>query len=520
MNPVTDEPAAVSPGAIDQPAHRNGSLSSSRIMALGGLLALLWAAILALIMRTTVGTDVGWYLVAARKWLAGGELYTDIVEVNPPLAFYLVVPATWLEDLSGFGSQTAFFTYVAILAALSLALCCRIVLAAGLKPVLAIILALALFDALLIVPFTDFGQREHFMLIFALPYLVMSALFAERNTLSTPERFAIGALAVIGLALKPYFLAMPVMVTVARMALGGSLRQAVRIVLSPENLAIGFGCIFYLLLIWIRHPVYLETVLPMVREIYIGVGHEYAFWMRLTAALLFLGTPPILFALTRSNNRPDGTMIVLLAAIAGFTVSHLVQGKGWHYHFLPALACIVIAASVYAGLSLTDRTRPLIPALALLTAIYLGVVNPLAKGAWGHPEMQLILAAHQDRLEGRKIASWTPRIEISFPLVNVTHAQWASRYAYLWPLSGALQTISASDDPQVKKDARTIIETVRGHIVDDLIALRPDIILISGAQAESYRVFLETDPRFDEAFAPFSKVDVIEGIEIWERASE
>jgi hypothetical protein len=480
----------------------------------------LWAAALALILRTTVGTDVGWYLVAVRKWLGGAELYSDIVEVNPPLAFYLVVPANWLENISGLGSQSAFFIYVSILAALSLIWCCRIVLAAGLRPIPAIMMALALFVALLIVPYTDFGQREHFMLAFALPYLVMSALFAERNNLSAAERFAIGTLAVIGLALKPYFLAMPVLVTVARMVLGGSFRQAVRIVFSPENLAIGIGCVAYLALIWIRHPVYLETVLPQVKAIYIGVGHDYAFWMRLAAAALFLGTPPVLFALARSAERPNATMIVLLAAISGFTVSHLVQGKGWHYHFLPALACIVIAASFYAGLSLTERKRPLVPALALLTAIYLGVVNPLAKGVYDHPEMQLILASHQDRLEGRRIASWTPRIEISFPLVNVTGAQWASRYAYLWPLSGALQTIAANDDPQVKKDATQIIETVRGHIVDDLIALRPDIILISGAEAEKYRIFLDTDPRFDAAFAPFSRVDVIEGIEIWERAAE
>jgi hypothetical protein len=513
MKSIADDQAMVA-GAGESPAL---SLSSASLTALAGLLTILWALAFALILPAVIGTDVGWYLVAVRKWLAGAELYTGIIEVNPPLAFYLTVPATWLQDLTGLGEQKAFLTYVAVLAGVSLAVSSRIIVKARLTPPQTWLMALAVLAALMLVPFADFGQREHFMLILAMPYILMSALFAGENRMPPASRFAIGTIAVIGLALKPYFLAMPLMVTVARTALAGSISRAPRIVFSPENLAIGFGCMAYLLLIWIRHPAYLEDVLPLVRAIYIGVGHDYAFWMRLAAAILFLATPVLLIFLCRMKDRPDPRMIVMLAAIAGFTVSHLIQAKGWHYHFIPALACIILAATFYAGLSLAEDKRPLPAILALITAGYLGVANPLIKGVYDHPEMQPVLAQHADRLEGRSIANWSPRIEIAFPLANVVHGRWASRYAYLWPLSGALQTMEAGGDGG--GSIKTILERIRGDMIDDLIALKPDIILISGAEAESYGVFLGTDPRFEAAFAPYSRLDVIDGIEIWQRGT-
>jgi len=488
------------------------------VLTLAAALTLLWAGALALIVQTVVPTDVGWYLVATKKWLAGTELYTGIVEVNPPLAFYLIAPAIWIAQSGLLGEQTALFVYVALLIALSLAWCCRLILKARLEPRLSVLLCLALFAALFLLPFDDFGQREHFTLILAMPLILMSALFAGAN-LSWPERIAIGLFALPGLALKPFFLAVPLMITIARIAMHGSLRQRLRTLLAPENLAIGVGCIAYLGFVWFWHPAYFEVLIPLARATYSGIEHDFAASMRLVGLTILLGFPVLLALWARSAPARDWPVIVFFAATAGFAVAYLVQGKGWYYHAVPAVACAVVAAALYAGSLLQGRSRPLAPMLALAAVAYVGVINPLASGTYMHPETEHILARHADRLKHRRIAGWNPRIETAFPLVNMVQSEWTVRYPSLWPLAGALQARN-DDDPEIRQTGERTVADLRSNLVDDLITQKPDIILLPSGLGENFLNLLRADPRFDDAFAGFARIDTVDEIEIWERSGE
>src|SRR5271166_1647074 len=65
---------------------------------------LLLLAVIGVILFTTLRSplkdDVAWLLYVARRWLAGHELYVDVVEVNPPLIVWIsAIPirlAGWL----------------------------------------------------------------------------------------------------------------------------------------------------------------------------------------------------------------------------------------------------------------------------------------------------------------------------------------------------------------------------------------------------------------------------------------
>ena len=45
--------------------------------------------------------DTSWYFVATEAWLDGAPLYSEIMEINPPLAFYLTAPFVWLSRAMG-----------------------------------------------------------------------------------------------------------------------------------------------------------------------------------------------------------------------------------------------------------------------------------------------------------------------------------------------------------------------------------------------------------------------------------
>src|SRR5437764_5988428 len=64
-----------------------------------GVALLVTAVVTALRLTGTVDSDVAWQLWIAGRIHAGAHLYRDIVEVNPPLWFWMALPLDWLAGL-------------------------------------------------------------------------------------------------------------------------------------------------------------------------------------------------------------------------------------------------------------------------------------------------------------------------------------------------------------------------------------------------------------------------------------
>src|SRR6188472_1630962 len=66
-----------------------------------GMLAVVLAVVLFTMLRSPLKDDIAWLLYVARRWLAGRELYIDVVEINPPLIVWIsAIPlqlASWLR---------------------------------------------------------------------------------------------------------------------------------------------------------------------------------------------------------------------------------------------------------------------------------------------------------------------------------------------------------------------------------------------------------------------------------------
>src|ERR1700735_4406247 len=76
------------------------------------LLASVLGAVLFIALRSPLKDDIAWLLYVARRWMAGRELYIDVVEVNPPLIVWIsAVPleiAGWLDVDSQFVAMPVF----------------------------------------------------------------------------------------------------------------------------------------------------------------------------------------------------------------------------------------------------------------------------------------------------------------------------------------------------------------------------------------------------------------------------
>src|SRR5215210_7672436 len=136
--------------------------------------------------------DVSWLITVSEKLLAGGRLYVDVIEPNPPASVWLYVPQVWFAARLGLHPE-AMVAGLFIGAAI-LSLFATVRLAAGLRqPPAPLFLAAAIGFVTLILPLGVFAQREHAALLLAFPALAAMALIADRRRLRLPTALAAGA---------------------------------------------------------------------------------------------------------------------------------------------------------------------------------------------------------------------------------------------------------------------------------------------------------------------------------------
>lgn len=213
--------------------------------------------------------DSSWYLVATRMFLDGKQLYVDIVEINPPLAFYLTVPSLYLADLTGMSETISFMAFCIVLGGFSVIWLICIVLRTSLaRPAQAIFILVPLFG-IYALPAADFGQREQLFLILALPYFSHLLLSEQAKSVSLLEKLALGVCAALGLALKPYFLLIPCLIILA-----GPVKTLLVRVFDPANLAIAASLAAYLIFILTVHPEYVSEIVPIANLVYSSYGSD------------------------------------------------------------------------------------------------------------------------------------------------------------------------------------------------------------------------------------------------------
>ncbi|HXZ85194.1 MAG TPA: hypothetical protein VEI82_06865, partial [Myxococcota bacterium] len=310
-------------------------------------------------LLTRLNHDTAWCFAAARRLLGGERLYVDILEVNPPLIFWLMAPAAWLGQTLGIPDGPAAY----LLHALSLV---AATLAAG--RVLALEPAperwirsslLCAFVFLVTVPSVhDLGQRDLLAGILLLPY----ALLAGRVTLARrcPPGVAIacGALGAVGVALKPFFVIPWLAVELVVLWRRRSLRALWRI----DAALVVLGQAVYAALVLAVTPAYVWRIVPLASATYgaFNVSRLELVTRWVVPALWLCGLGALV---ARRRLLPEALALppveTLLAAALGFFTSYVVQGKGFGYHLLPVLvfAALALLCPALGALRLLAQSR-------------------------------------------------------------------------------------------------------------------------------------------------------------------
>ena len=481
------------------------------------LLLSVLGVVLFIALRSPLKDDIAWLLYVARRWMAGRELYVDVVEVNPPLIVWIsAIPlelAKWLDV----GAQ-----YVAIPVFVAFALVCAWWTASLLRdrggifahrlPVFA-----AIGSALLILPAADLGQREHLLIAAFLPYL---ALFARSlDTKSNQPNLVVswlvaGSLAGLGCALKPRYGA--AFAALECLALMRGMRPW-----RVMPFAAGFTLVGYAGLVAILCPAYLRRAVPMALELY-GATDVTFLALLADSAMLICGQGVAIGLLwLRRRNLPDfNLMLTLVVFAATSTAICFVDGKDWYYHRLPATVATVLALVMWTATELTQRRWvirwPLIAACLAVSVFCVSSIQRLKPEAIEAVEPKQTAV---DRLEqiiraehARTYLAFSEWIALGFPVVNETGVSWASRFDSMWALKG--EVWRARFDPAADREW-----PIARWVAHDFIAGCPDIAVVDTRETTKYiSVLSAADPAFARAWTRYRPIASFDGLVVYRRA--
>jgi hypothetical protein len=462
-------------------------------------------------LLSLINHDTAWYLHAGAQFLEGGELYRDIfVEVNPPLAFFLALPPVILARVTGLFAVDLFIVYFYLLITISLTVIWRLLkVDDGLSPITRRGLLILAAIIMTVCPSDQFGQREHFLMVLALPYLVLAVLTARGHRLAWAAAFGIGLVAGLGFALKPHYLLVPL----ALEAYGFAIQRRWRSWLRPETLGLAATVALYgAVVVWIA-PDYLARIVPYALEVY-NQAYRNPLWVVLWCLeTVMLPIACLVHVVTRRNQTAPQLGDVFCIASSVFFLAYVVQSKGWSYHIYPASTCLILVCGALFLNHLTaprdeavpvdprSLTRGIAVAALALAAILAG--NDAAHLGYKN-RFTDIMAPYVERYASNgSIAILGSNVWPGFPLANYSRVGWSSRFPTLWLLPGAIQRRTSGDTANAplldEMEAYT-----RESVVADLTAQPPDVVIVDDREVKSYfgpepfdyLEYFGKDPRF------------------------
>lgn len=446
-------------------------------------------------IRVRTNADVAWYLYAADRILDGGRLGDDIVEVNAPLIIVLSMGVEALTRVFGVPAITLLPWLLTALSCASLAACARIARQwpAAVRQSFLIALAFVLFIEI----GGMFGQREHLLIILVMPYVCSLVQFADRQPIKAPFAVALGVVAAIGFALKPFFL--PAWIALKAYL---AVRRDVAVLWRVQSLAVLGTLSLYALGIVLWTPDYVSFAVEslMLYRAYQPYGDLPVV---LSGSFAFVLLAVALAYRAASSLAPSLIDLCAILAIM-LSVAVFLQGKGWHYQWYPAVAlAMILLGLTAAAFAVRSRfvTKTGLQAIAALVIVLLAIRTYFFWTIDAPERHQLDALVHR-HARGASILALSSHLHVGFPLVNETDVRWASRYPTMWQLPAFCDRSTAIE---YQSRRRQFMDAV----LADMREARPRLLIVDSVPPKplltnfNYLEYFQQDPRLASALAEY-----------------
>lgn len=529
-------------GATAVPVRREAKMRAPYTLQLQVPSELLWlaATFSALIVgnwlqsRVYLNHDVSWFGHSARWLLQGRDFGSEVLDINAPMAWLPSLPAAAIANTGLMAEPVAiryvFWGYFLLASATLYHVLSRLdarSAAGAMGWQIAFILMATL------APAASFGQREYLSVLFAMPYLAAAAVRLQGNArLGAVASLVVGLLAGIGFSLKPYFLAVPMLVECLLLA-----RLGWRAVWRIELITLGLVVLAYVLTVVIFMPEYLLSTVPLGRTF---------FWAYESSSLDVLITrfgtvaKPAVFGLLvalLARNWSAQHSVMALAGL-GYSASYFIQSKGFVYHAYPVQFCsfvflgICVASAIGSVRLRLQDSRAEVRALVVCGLILLAL--PAVKtghdqvaswyfrynSSWGveGAKRRAIIAAVDQYAptENSYFFAFSTHPFPGFPTASYTKANWSGR----GPGQGIIPAFARLDevvDPDLRRRIIAAATVQRQIVVEDLTRWPPSVVFadtsrwrlgMNGRKFDDLGFYLE-DARFRKIWSDYQEISPI-----------
>ena len=435
-----------------------------------------------LYLRVYMDTDLGWLLECLDRFMAGGTYTQDFYESNPPLSFWIYIPAYPLYTYMSIDPKISVFAAVlAYLLFSNFAFFSLLRKEKHFNSLDLFIIMSAIIMSQSWVAGEVYGSKDHLIAAFLLPF----SLYQYRLTrgLKTGTLLATSSIIMGGIAvcLKPHYALIPALFFAHRLY---TTRSLIKTIVSPDFLGTLLIGIFYLLLIWLFTPEFLSQ-LPQLVSLYsvekpypLHIRYHYAVY----AILAALGS---YFIFSENNQKTLMKSVYIFSALSLVCIiPYILQNKGFHYQTLPFLCYGATAGfiAIYGMIKELTKCKSDIAiwgTCATMVVVFGGYTygNKIPKLTKEQFKTTPIIKTIDELAWNRVYANYYYKHVLS-SLPKISSLKKGSRFGELWPLTGLTLLTNKTDDPELQNQYKKQMYNFVGLIVEDMIRYKPSVILI------------------------------------------
>lgn len=330
-------------------------------------------------LDTRIPGDAAFLFTGAKYFAQGLSMKEYFYDNNPPMCFLVYLPAVLLNAL-GLSAPTAITLYTMALIAISTAFIFYFVSRNALYTALdkSIIMS-GFLCAVTLLCFPEFGQKDQFIAIALVPFLLAQQHITEKKGKPDVISFLCLIFWLPFILIKPHYGLLPAGLIAHRIYKNKTLNP----LRHPDAVCLALGCIFYAAVCVTFFSDYIFEILPQAFSLYAvnNVGFQTT---KYALALLFVCSTLLAILLMSNDSKEKKESFLLFPAAAILTtLVFWIQNKGFSLHLLPVFPFSLISVMLVLKQfmpSTYGKTMTRFCALLMLLIFSLGYATQISLG--------------------------------------------------------------------------------------------------------------------------------------------